>query len=232
MPLKCQSPQCHKLRFNADFLPSPYFRRYDKLKLMIATPVNEARLRDETERCLALSLAATLAEEPALEAVTIDRARQKISVATIGRTDVEKLTARITHQLTAAQAIADQSHCSLLAGKRECGNCDQPLPENVRKLITIRTEGDATTIARVTCPTAPKFWRWRDIPFPKVVPRKIEIHDDDQHADEWKYQLVAAILCGVCGLLAAFALHGPFRTAAFVPPFNSRGFFFSVAGRV
>jgi hypothetical protein len=51
--------------------------------------------------------------------------------------------------------------------------------------------GEATTIARVTCPTAPKFWRWRDIPFPKIAPREMEFHDDDHHADEWKWQIVA-----------------------------------------
>jgi hypothetical protein len=39
----------------------------------------------ETGQCLARSVVDTLAKEPALEAVTIDRAHQKISVATLGR---------------------------------------------------------------------------------------------------------------------------------------------------
>jgi Cd2+/Zn2+-exporting ATPase len=69
-----------------------------------------------------------------------------------------------------------------------------------QKRITIQRDGDVTTIARVTCPTAPKFWRWRDIPFPKVVPRQIELPEDDHGIDEWKPQLAAAILCGVFGL--------------------------------
>ena len=34
-----------------------------------------------------------------------------------------------------------------------------------RRGITIQQNGKTTTIARVTCPTAPKFWRWRDFPF-------------------------------------------------------------------
>ena len=37
----------------------------------------------ETTQCLARSVVDTLAEEPALEAVTIDRAQKKISVATL-----------------------------------------------------------------------------------------------------------------------------------------------------
>ena len=67
-----------------------------------------------------------------------------------------------------------------------------------------------TTIARVTCPTAPKFWRWRDLPLPKVVPRDVEFleepEDIDKHINEWKGQLVLAILCGLCGL-TGYALH-------------------------
>ncbi len=39
----------------------------------------------EVNACLARSVVETLAEEPTLEAVTIDRAQRKISVATLGR---------------------------------------------------------------------------------------------------------------------------------------------------
>jgi Cd2+/Zn2+-exporting ATPase len=194
---------------------------------MAATPVSETRPHRELEKCLARSLADTLAEEPALEAVTIDRARRKISVATLGRTDVEKLTERITAKLAIAQSAVAENRCSLLAGKNDCATCRQPLSETERQKITIRTEGNATTIARVTCPTAPKFWRWRDLPFPHIEPRTIELEleDVDHPADEWKWQLAAAIVCGVCGLLAAFVLPAPFKVAAFVAAYLAGGFF-------
>src|ERR1017187_910348 len=106
-----------------------------------------------TEGCLARSLADTLAEEPGLEAVTIDRTRQKISVATLGRTDAAKLTERISQKLTTAQTAAAESGCNLLAGKDDCTTCRQPLSEAERKKITIHTEGNATTIARAARPT-------------------------------------------------------------------------------
>ena len=194
---------------------------------MATTPVSETRPRRELEKCLARSLADTLAEEPALEAVTIDRARRKISVATLGRTDVEKLTERITAKLAMAQSAVVENHCSLLAGKNDCAACRLPLSETERQKITIRTEGNATTIARVTCPTAPKFWRWRDLPFPRIEPRTIELEleDKDHPADEWKWQLAAALLCGVSGLLAAFVLPAPFKVAAFVAAYLAGGFF-------
>jgi len=177
------------------------------------------------EGCLARSLADTLAEEPSLEAVTIDRARQKISVATLGRADAEKLTERIAHKLAAAQSANAGNRCSLLAGKEECAGCGRPLTEAERRKITIHTEGNATTIARVTCPTAPKFWRWRDLPFPRIEPRTIELEEEDeQHADEWKWQLAAALLCGVCGLLSLVAPE-KYRVAAFVAAYLAGGFF-------
>ena len=64
--------------------------------------------------------------------------------------------------------------CTLLAGESTCQTCGQPLSDFERQKITIRQEADTTTIARVTCPTAPKFWRWREIPWPKVVQRNVE----------------------------------------------------------
>jgi len=195
---------------------------------MANVPATETCHRCGPERCLARSLIATLAAEPTLEAVTIDRVHQKISVATLGRTDVDKLTARITRELATAQTGSGENHCSLLAGQSDCAHCAQPLAATDWKKITIRTEGDATTIARVTCPTAPKFWRWRDLPFPRIEAMALEVpeHDDHEHsADEWKWQMVAAVICGVAGLLAAFVVPAPYKVIAFCVAYLAGGFF-------
>src|SRR5690349_10245198 len=111
------------------------------------------------EICLARSVADALAEEPALEAVTIDAAQQKISVATLGRTDVEKLTQKISARIQSAQNSPASQSCALFTGKPDCTVCAAPLSAVEQKRITIQRTGDVTTIARVTCPTAPKFWR-------------------------------------------------------------------------
>ncbi len=173
---------------------------------MAATSAHPAARTRAEERCLARSLLHTLAEEPTLEAVTIDRANQKISVATLGRTDVEKLTARISHDLETVQSVSQQQPCRLLDGQDRCDICDTPLSAAERSTITIRSEHNTTTIARVTCPTAPKFWRWRELPFPKIVQRDVEFlehAEEHDHADEWKWQLLLAGVCGIAGLLAA-----------------------------
>jgi Cd2+/Zn2+-exporting ATPase len=179
----------------------------------------------EAAKCLARSVVDTLGEEPSLEAVTIDPAQKKISVATLGRTDVEKLTQRLTDKFQSSQNADSQHACSLLSGKSDCAVCGSPLSATERQKITIQHDGASTTIARVTCPTAPKFWRWRDLPFPKIVPREIEIHDDDHAVDEWKTRIAAAISCGVFGLAATFLLPVQFRIVGFVAAYIAGGFY-------
>jgi Cd2+/Zn2+-exporting ATPase len=172
---------------------------------MSTQPTENTRDKD-TPRCLARSVVEVLSEEPTLEAVTIDRARQTISVATLGRADVPALTEKVSDSFERAQAVSEKNRCMLLEGAGECLRCSQPLSEADRKRISINHDHEVTTIARVTCPTAPKFWRWRDIPFPKVVQRDVGFFDHADEVDEWKGQLVAAVLCGAFGL-TGYALH-------------------------
>src|SRR5689334_22476267 len=121
----------------------------------------ETQTTKEPAHCLARRLADALSQDPSLEAVTTDRAHNTISV---GRTDAPKVAERISATLERAQQSQAERGCTLLAGLGECLTCKHPLPESQRQRITIQHEGNKTTIARVTCPTAPKFWRWRDIP--------------------------------------------------------------------
>jgi Cd2+/Zn2+-exporting ATPase len=80
----------------------------------------------------------------------------------------------------------------------------------------VRQEADTTTIARVTCPTAPKFWRWRDIAWPKVVQRDVEFLEHAEEGNEWKAELATAILCGVLGLGAWFFRAQPLSVIGYV----------------
>lgn len=155
-------------------------------------------------KCLARSVAEVLAQEPTLEAVTVNHRRKTISVATLGRADVGRLTERVTHTIQEAEQASSRHPCALLSGEADCETCEPPLTPKERQAVTIRHDGEATTIARVTCPTAPRFWRWRDIPWPRVVQRDVEFLEHAEQVDEWKPQLVTAILCGVFGLAGYF----------------------------
>jgi Cd2+/Zn2+-exporting ATPase len=149
-------------------------------------------------------VADALSAEPTLEAITIDRARQTISLATLGKTDDLHLTETVTNRIQRAYEAGLSEHCQLLQGVGQCRTCHAPLSTQERERITIQHEGDKTTIARVTCPTAPTFWRWRDIPWPKVVQRDVEFFEAEEHPGEWKWQLLCAVLCAVFGLTAHF----------------------------
>ena len=181
----------------------------------------------DNARCLARSVTDALAQEPTLEAVTVNRSQKTISVATLGQVDVPRITERIT--TTIQKAGADTaSPCALLSGHGDCHTCVTPLTPNELERITIRSEGDTTTIARVTCPTAPRFWRWRDIPWPKVVQRDVEFLEEHEHLDEWKAQLAAAVLCGVFGLAGYFlkgSAYGAYSIYGYLLAYLAGGWF-------
>ncbi|HTV41374.1 MAG TPA: heavy metal translocating P-type ATPase [Candidatus Sulfotelmatobacter sp.] len=183
------------------------------------------------ENCLARSIVDTLANEPGLEAVTIDSSHEKISVATIGpapRDGIETLTRRVTEKIHDTRGARS---CSLLEGATDCDRCETPLSPNERRNIVIRREGGSTTISRATCPTAPAFWRWRDLPLPRVVPRDVEFLDNadsaehvDANINEWKAQMVAAILCGVFALAGAFSPE-PFKIIFYAAAYIAGSFY-------
>src|SRR5260370_40631774 len=161
--------------------------------------VSQSENARDKAACLARSVAQAFDEDPTLEAVTIDRTRQTISVATLGKADVPLISERIRSTIQRAQTSDVSPACTLLAGQGNCQTCFQPLSEDERRKITIHHDAGTTTIARVTCPTAPTFWRWRDIPWPRVVQRDIEFLEHADEINEWKAQLAAAIVCGACG---------------------------------
>ncbi len=183
---------------------------------MRATSGANAARKPDPGKCLARSVAQALAEDPTLEAVTVDQARHTVSVATLGQTDVPKLTARISATIQQAEEHDAVQCCTLLAGETTCQTCGQPLSEFERQKITIHKEAERTTIARVTCPTAPKFWRWRSVPWPKVVQRDVEFLEHAEEGVPWKAELLAAILCGMFGLGAHVVLARPLSVIGYV----------------
>ena len=158
--------------------------------------------------CLTRTVAEAMKAEPTLEAVKINRAQRSISVATLGRPKTPDLEGYLTAQIRQIEQGKTGQRCALLDGAADCLTCPAPQPPAERGRLSIRQEGDTTTIARVTCVTAPKFWRWREIPWPRLVPREVLLPEDAEHEHEWKLQLLAATLCGLFGLTAGFLAQG------------------------
>src|SRR6266853_1911967 len=195
---------------------------------MTRVPGNLAAGDPKAAKCVARSVAKAFSQDPTLEAVTIDRNRQTISVATLGQTNIPEITERIRNTIRNAQEADEKQPCLLLEGEGDCSVCDIPLSESERQKITIRHDAGATTIARVTCPTAPKFWRWRDIPWPKVVQRDVEFLEHVERTDEWKPQLLAAVLCGAFGLGGYFLSPSPWAIGSYLAAYLAGGWYASL----
>jgi Cd2+/Zn2+-exporting ATPase len=149
--------------------------------------------------------------EPTIEAVKVNREAQTISVATLRTPADTQLESRLSEQFRLIREQAD-GHCCVLADGHDCNGCTLPLKAPSRRNLTIDNQPGSTTIARITCPTAPKFWRWYQLPFPKIVTREVDLDiEDESHEDEWKGQLVAAAICGTLGLAGFFC--GRFQLA-------------------
>lgn len=145
----------------------------------------------------------------------MDPERQNVAVATLGRADIGRIERRLSESLERAQEIRPDGRCAMLGGGTDCTSCATPLPSTDLNRFTIRREGKVTSVSRVTCPTAPTFWRWRNFPLPKFVQRDIELVEAEEHLGEWKWQLLCAALCAVFGIVAvALTPHGTLPTPA------------------
>lgn len=157
-------------------------------------------------RCLIQAVAEAMQKDPAVEAIKIDREHKEIALATLGK-PAHEVEATVTEHIRELQKDESQPRCCLLDGETSCDRCVLPSDPKVRERFQIEHSAGTTTISRVTCPTAPRFWRWTKLPLPIFVPREIHLEEEDHHVNEWKWQLAAAVLCGVLGL-SAFLLKG------------------------
>lgn len=155
-----------------------------------------------------------------LEAVKIDRDRRAMEVATIGRADGDTAGEAVTRRIEALLGDTAASACGLLDGTEDCATCPAGAPRSDLPPIDVRCDGPTITLARVTCPTAPHFWRWREAPLPRFEPRQVAFSGEEDYDREWRVQLLAAGLCGLLGIagwvLPAAALSTAFYLAAYV----------------
>jgi Zn2+/Cd2+-exporting ATPase len=143
-----------------------------------------AAANDESAPDWTESLARYLLREEGVEAVRLDRASGKVAIATLGRVDPEQLRQKLNLVIEAHRA--DLSGAALAPGRVPAG-------------FTVKTGEDGTTVQRVSCVTAPRFWEWREFEWPEE-----EAARGEEHA-EWKLLAWLAAVCGVLSL-TAFAI--------------------------
>jgi Cd2+/Zn2+-exporting ATPase len=176
------------------------------------------------DSCLVQAAARELAKHRSVEAIAIRGAEGKMSIATLGLQDADT-SEQVRDALAQVRQATAGDPCGLLQSEDGCARCDLPLGQVQQQGFTVTQHDGAVTVARVRCPTAPKFWRWRDFPFPKIVPREISVPEDEAELNAWKAQAVAAGLCGVLGLAGYLVAEPSWALALFLGSYLAGAWF-------
>lgn len=183
-----------------------------------------AKAATPNPRCLVNVVAQAMETSPSLEAVKVDRAAGSLAIAALGRPPGDSVVEQLREQLQSA-GQESATPCSLLTGAETCSSCPHSGHLPSRDRFTVEHAPGSTLIARVTCPTAPRFWRWRQGPLPIFVPREVRLPEDEHAENEWKAQLAGALLCGAAGLVGWALGDGPGAAWAFGLAYLAGGWF-------
>ncbi len=133
-----------------------------------------------------------LASQSGVEAIRLNAEERSVQVATLGQVDVGALQSQINELL---RTLDDK----LLA---------LPIDAHAEGLQLTRKEGELL-LQKPTCPTAPRFWKWRDFEWPEA--EEIEQQSDE----EWREMAVQATICFVM-LVAGFVAKNTFQAPAWL----------------
>ena len=133
-----------------------------------------------------------LLDHDEVEAIQLRPDEQRVAVATLGQVDEEVLHQRLSELLK----DLDAKWLSDSAVSEAVGNEDVHLHPG---LVTMRHQGEKVVFEKPSCPTAPKFWKWRDFDWPSAEEIEQKSHD------EWQALALQAAICGVT-LVSGFVL--------------------------
>jgi len=142
------------------------------------------------------ALADFLMEEPAIESIRLNPDSKRVEMATLGQVDGELLQAKLSEVLRAVDA-------------RWLKQNGQVPPSNGMLDVQQKADG-AFVLEKPSCPTAPKFWKWRDFAWPE--PDEMEQESDD----EWRMLALQAGICAVT-LVAGYITERFFSAPSWLP---------------
>lgn len=126
-----------------------------------------------------------LLEEEQVEAIRLNPEEKRVTMATLGQVDEAALQQRL------AEVLRELDDLWLRSNHDAAG---QPAPLHLRQ----EKDGDLL-LEKPSCPTAPRFWKWREFDWPEA--EQIEA----QSREEWRALAFQAAVCGVA-LAAGYAL--------------------------
>lgn len=130
------------------------------------------------------ALAHFLMEQDGVEAIRLNPAEKRVTVATLGQVDTALLQSRLSEVLRGLDE-------SWLADSDALPPEDNPHPA----MLQLRQGKGEVVLEKPSCPTAPRFWKWREFEWPE--PEEIE----RQSGEEWRALAVQAGICGVALVL-------------------------------
>ncbi len=124
-----------------------------------------------------------LASQNGVEAIRLNTTDRSVQVATLGQVDLAALQTQVSEMLRSLDE-------RLLAAPTKT--------DDLEGLQLTRREGEVL-LQKPTCPTAPRFWKWRDFEWPEA--EAIEKQSDE----EWRVMAVQATICGLMQVAAYVA---------------------------
>lgn len=132
------------------------------------------------------ALSAFLQEAPGVEAIQLNPDARTVKMATLGQVDGALLQAKLSEVL---RSIDTQ-------WVRHIPEAPPPLAAH--------TEEGVLQIEKPSCPTAPKFWQWREFGWPG--PDELE----EERGEEWRTLAAQALTCGITLVLGHLSYSRPF----------------------
>ncbi|TVP80346.1 MAG: heavy metal translocating P-type ATPase [Puniceicoccaceae bacterium] len=121
-----------------------------------------------------------LRQEKGVQAIRFNEKAKTLSLATMGAVDAKALEAALQEIITAAEKSQRARHADFRGDVTAEG-------------ILLESHEESTELAKPTCPTAPKFWHWREFSWP-------EKEAGGWFGEEWKFLGALSLTCGVAGL--------------------------------
>jgi Cd2+/Zn2+-exporting ATPase len=150
--------------------------------------------------CLIEEVARRLAEDPELRAVTLDAKQHRLAYALQPAREEAAGDHGLAMIVESYESTETGPPC-LRGSSAACEACDGGgaslvMPRGIR---VVPMPG-SVLIEKESCPTAPRFWKWREVPWVKLR-RGAIAREEAGGEDDWRRALALAGMCGIWGAL-------------------------------
>jgi Cd2+/Zn2+-exporting ATPase len=157
----------------------------------------------KSDRCIVREVSRILEEEPRLEAVALSAEEGKLSIATLGGDEGDRLAERVSDAVSEGAA-----ECGQISARGSCSACaGHPSAQVASPRVVVKSVNGSLLIEKHTCPTAVSFWKWISLKWPKYAPREHRPFGGGRD-EEWKTLACLAAGCLVFGVMGWGAEHG------------------------